>query len=410
MERLLAFFGALVLSSSALLPHVPDPRSLPALLMVAACFFLVTLWVCLVALRAGRIRRSLSAGFLAVFLCVVLGSWIVAALSGTPLRLWFRGAIPFLFLVVFFPFVELARRRPTYLLDAVLLSCLIWLLKIAVTSGPAVPAVLRGDVARLTHAVQDWGSLGLPFSIVGLAVLLFSERPLARRLRWIVAPLFSVVPVLTLFRGQVIIVAALWVAYWVVNVRQSARHVLWTGLLLGVLLGGLFGGSDLKRLVANRFGDLPAEFHGPRVWEVQYAFGKFVGSPLWGRGLGYQIPAEIAYWGDIRRMLAEGVETVGYVHNVVAYLLMDLGLLGLWSFAGFILADWWRSRASRWGEWRAASLGVGALLAWFLVQPMFRFIQSHLLLAALLATLSGLSWRWRTVPVYSEPRGRDARA
>lgn len=389
--RFLKMMSLLVLASSALIPHPPNLRTPAAVVMVAACGSLLAGWWVLVFHRLGRLPKSTAGACLVGFLLLVLQSSLIASWHGTPLSQWFYGAIPFLFLTLYFPFLEVSRYDPRFLLNAVLTAALVWLAKVILIASPGVSPVLSGDVERLTYVADMWRFLLLPFGMVGLTLALFAPTRFIRRIRWVVAPLFTIVALLSMYRGQAIVVGGIWLAYalWS-RARRGERLAVATSLVVAAvwLLLGTRVGTSLR----TRFQSLPAEIEGSRVSEIGYALEAFRESPVFGKGLGYPVPVEVSFAGDPQAMLMSGAESVGYVHNFVAYLLMDLGLGGFLAFAAFLFAGMRRRRDDPRRDpdqlRTTGSLAVLALIFWMLVQASIRMIHTHLLLSALGAVLA----------------------
>lgn len=385
------------------LPEATDPR---ALAFGAASGLLVFLW--LVRRLMLKMTPWCPAGsWLLVFLILVGLSALTAQWFGTPLDLWLRGAIPFWFLSLFFPAYELARKDPHWVVEALTVSAVVWLGNVALAAGMAIPAVLRGEVLRITHATEAWASFQLPYALIGLIVSLFHPPRRVRWLRWPLALAFSLVPVLAVSRGQIIAVSMVWTLYTIWMARRRRWGVAFTSVAGLVLVGSLVAAqSELGNSILERFASTGLQSEASRMEEISYALQQFRESPLVGKGLGYQIPAEITFAGDWTMIATAGVDTVGYMHNVVGYLLMDLGLTGLLTYCGFVASG--LRRGQKRGvrglheTRRAGVLMVVALVFWFLIQPSFRHIQSNVLLATAIAMLAGTRGR-RVTLTYERP-------
>lgn len=387
-----ALRGALVLTAAtaALMPSVPDPLDPRAIAFVVSFVALMSLWAVRRA-YAGTLHRSHVGVALAVFLALVAMSAPIALIFETSLSDWFRGAVPFFFLVVFFPGYELARRNPRWVLDALGVAAILWLASTLMTSASAVPAVLQGDVQRITHAVEAWWAYQLPYAMVGLAMVLFSPTNWLGKARWPLAAMFTLMPVLAVSRGQIAAVSMLWAVYLLRQRGKRRIRALGAALLAAAIVGPVIWTSELQTAIGERFAVTASEQHeSSRLAEIRYALDQFVQSPVFGKGLGHQIPAAaITFGGDWELAAAAGVDTVGYMHNVAAYLLMNLGALGLAAYAAFIvpgLRAGWRLRGTS-PEAAAALAALVCLLWWFSIQPSFRHVQSNLLLAMLVAVL-----------------------
>lgn len=383
----------LTLILAALMPSVPEPTDIRALGFAAAAGLLLMTWA-MRRLMLGVWPASRPGQWLIGFLVAVMLSALIASLYGTPFDLWFRGAVPFLFLALFFPALHLARTNPGWVLDTVCLSAIVWLVNTLINAATAIPAVIGGEVQRITHATEAWASFQLPYAMVGLALTLLHPPRWLRWARWLVAGAFSLVPVFAVSRGQMLVVLAIWCFYVIRLLRARRGRALFLPVLTFVGLTFAVAQLGLVSNIAERLGTTGRETEQSRFEEVRYAFGQFLESPFFGKGLGYQIPAEITFAGDLAMMAIAGVESVGYMHNVIGYILMDLGLVGLITYAGFILSALRRREpdgAANVGQIRmAASMTVFALLAWFMVQAAFRLVQSNILLASAAAVLAAL--------------------
>lgn len=384
----------LMLVLAAVMPSVPEPTDLLAVAFVVVAGLLLFLWVAQRIVR-GTFPNSSSGFWLTVFLALVLVSALTASLFGTPIDLWLRGAIPFLFLFLFFPALDIARRDPHWILDAVHLSSIAWLINTAIAAGDAVPAVLSGDVQRITHATEAWAAFQLPYAMVGLALTLFHPPRWARRFRWPLAALFSFVPFLAVSRGQIVAVIAIWIFYMARLPKAARIRAAFPAMVIALGAVLVLSQSELSQSIIERFAETGSAGGGSRLVELRYAFEQFLASPLLGKGLGHQIPADITFSGDWEMIVMAGVDSVGYMHNVIGYVLMDLGLAGLLAYLGFIVSALWQRK---WGtsprEEAARRAGLVIVLVlfgwWFMIQPSFRHIQANLLLAAAIAVLCAM--------------------
>jgi O-antigen ligase len=107
--------------------------------------------------------------------------------------------------------------------------------------------------------------------------------------------------------------------------RSGLRLAAWAACLIGLAAAPIAWLSlkadsvplDILSTWQERLED-ESSYEG-RSDEIQIALRNFLNAPLFGKGLGFQYT----------RSYAAGGETVGYVHNLVAYLLMTLGIVGL---------------------------------------------------------------------------------
>lgn len=386
----------LVLILSALMPFVPDKISVSTVAFSAA-FLVFWLWGFVIhALSTRRFVLPAESRWLFGFLAVVGLSAIVAHLYGTNLSMWFRGAIPFFFLtslILLAPRLTLAGGLS--LLRGLHIAAIVWSVKVLIEVGLALNTSGLETFERLTHLTMN---LTIPFSLVGLTLSLFNPDPPIRRFRSAQAAYFLCLIIASGYRSQGLIAGAILAYYWVSRRQElSARSIL-VATVVGVgALTCLAYFGVLSAFVA-RFQDIRVEMKSSRILEIKYAYDQFLQSPLLGKGLGNPVPVEVTFAGDMEFIArAVNVDTVGYIHNLPMYLLMDLGLWGFIAYFGLIADTCLRGRnARRYGEMasaqasmlrRAALVVVIGLMTFFCVQASFRHIQSNLILAACLSVL-----------------------
>lgn len=385
------FFATTI--SVALMPSVPEPTDPLAIAFAVSAGLLFLRWFMTTTMK-GTLPKSTSGAWLIAFVALVLLSSMTAMLFETPFDLWLRGAIPFFFLLTFFPALQVAGRDPHWVLDVLFLSAVAWLVSTMTAAALAVPAVLSGEVQRITHATEAWAAFQLPYAMVGLALALFHPSRWLHAVRWPLAFLFSCVPLFAVSRGQIVAVVAIWLVYFTRLPAGAKRRAALPVLLLVTGIAILVWQSALHEALLQRFSDT-GDGDNSRWLELEYAIGQFLESPLLGKGLGHQIPAEVTFAGDWQMITSAGVDTVGYMHNVIGYLLMNLGMPGLIAYLGFVASAIYDPRRviaahDRTGRRAALVIVVVMFGWWFMVQPSFRHIQSNLLLAVALAVLTAL--------------------
>lgn len=378
---------------AALMPSVPEPTNPIAIAFSLSFALLFSHWA-LGRLVAGKLPKTMVGAWLVLFVSLTAISLPIALLYETPAALWLRGAIPFFFLLVFFPAYHLAQRNAHWVLDAVHASTVVWLVSTAMASASAVPAVLSGEVQRITHATEAWSAFQLPYAMVGLAITLFHPASWLRAVRWPLAGAFMLMPLLAVSRGQIAAVLVIWLYYIVRLPRPARRRAVLPALALGAAAALLLWQSALSDALVQRFAAMDEGSESSRLLELRYAMGQFLEAPLLGKGLGHQIPADVTFAGDLEAIAKAGVDSVGYMHNVVGYLLMNLGLTGLIAYLGFVVSALSPSRTMdtelHKPLWRTAAVCVLALLWWGSIQASFRLIQSNVLLAIGVAVLAAL--------------------
>ncbi len=380
---------------AALMPAIPEPTNPLAIGVAAISAMTLAVW-CMKAVAGAYSPVFASGAWLIVFMNLVFLSSVTADQFGTPFNLWVRGAIPFFFLLMFFPALQIAIREPDWMVHALHLSSIAWLIAIITAAAAAVPAVLSGDVQRITHATEAWSAFQLPYAMVGLALTLFYQPRWLNAVRWPLAYLFSCIPLMSVSRGQIAAVAAIWLLYIARVPRRTRLRVAAPVFLVGVSMAALIGQSALHEALLERFINTGAS-ENSRWLELEYAFARFLESPVLGKGLGHQIPAEVTFAGDWKVISDAGIDTVGYMHNVIGYILMNLGLSGLIAYLGFIVTgvrDVERRCLSQYRSIRLASIVIVlALIWWSMIQAAFRLVQSNIILAVSLAVLTALKVR-----------------
>lgn len=383
-------FGALMLVAS-LMPYVPELSSPLSLLFSAVFGVLLFVAFARVALQPSSGHVGGLEVALLLFLVAGVLSLPVALGNEITLGAWARGAVPFVFLVVFYviaPVRDAARRQ--YLLNVLHLASVFWLVKIMVISFLGIGQLLGGQISRLTFLTLD---LTLPYSLVGLVLSLFNPDPRVARWRMPLSAAFLLIIFLSGYRSQLLI-AALVLLVFLYRMPAKVR-IMWMVLIAGVVAFALVSITQTAfwRDYTTRFVAVSSFYEeDSRMQELRFALGEFAESPILGNGFGNPVPAEVVFGGDVAFVTSEvGKNTVSYIHNVGAYLLMDVGLLGFLAYFSFIgLAVARALRAVRAGSPDSqvrfsAVVGIGALLTFFLIAASFRQIQSNLMVATLVA-------------------------
>lgn len=266
---------------------------------------------------------------IALFLLVCIASFPFSILNnwelplGDRIYLYVRGLLPFLYLLLFF----IARDLPLSQKDLRRFGLLVFTV-CAVYSLRSYWLYFTTFV-RITYL--DFRFI-FPFPVLAAdlayAYFLFSKTTLGASL-WVILFLFftgSVIPtytksqILALATGVLLMTA---IGYARDGWRRAARVAIPLGLMALPIVWVMLEESSVFSLAVvstwqSRLDD--ATSYEGRSDEIQVAFQNFQDNPLFGKGLGFQYT---------RSMDAGSGETVGYVHNVIAYLLMTLGLLGL---------------------------------------------------------------------------------
>lgn len=375
-----------------LLPLIPSASS-PISLVFLASFGLL-MWV---TAREPALEGPAPAAiiFLGLFYGLAFLSLFVAHSQGTAVSTWLRGLVPFLFLVSTLCYRGF--RTIEDLQDAI--DCLqaatcVWALKIFAMCGPAIVQVLTGQLGRLTYACMD---TLIPFGLLGYLLALTNPSLRFARYRLLMLSGFGLLVVACAYRSHILLcvlatVIVLYRSHPLVLVRSA----------LGICAVGLaacccfptFVETSLWENVGARFQDaMESDDLGTRGYEIEYAWNEFLLSPFWGHGLGHQIPVEVVFDFSASKDAGGDEESVGYIHNVWMYMLMDLGLTGFLAYVGYFLlpvlcaVQNWRIRDRYHDLQFCAAFTVTFLMIYTSCQAAFRLIQFNVVLGLLVAVL-----------------------
>jgi len=384
LPRQFRFFFAAALIAAAFMPFVPDQVTLQTVSFVL--FFMAWCVVALpVRLRASRPPRQHAWIGLLLFYCSVAVSLPIAFGHGAPFAEWVRAAVPFVFLATYFLFPTLAADDRAFILRSTMVAVICWLIKALAGS---LAEFLRGGAERLTYLSKDFQ---LPFTLVGLALVLFwggRRRPLESL---VVGLVLALVVVGTGYRSQALLMATLWIVYLA---RQTPRRrfLLAGSTFISCAIAFVwFATSSFGQAYLSRYQGLQGELQSQRGAEALYGLKKFSEAPVLGKGLGFPVPLAVNQFGVEDPPPSDEADHVGYIHDVWIYLCMDLGVLGLVGYVAFFGTA--VVSALRRGGWNddgllAAAVTVVTLLAYFTVEAAFREIQMNFLLGAFCAVLA----------------------
>lgn len=372
--------GSAFFCSVGILPAVPTGREL-----ASAPFLLLSIpMVGLVALSVLREPLSRFAWIVLGVLVLVIPLGVLNLMSrGAGFADAVRAATPLLFLGLY---PALASRRWFTVRDLcrmVVLAVLAWAACLAFTSPAAVLGVLEGRVGRLTfestHAL-------VPLGVVGVAMcLMFNGIHAAVRVAVLVLSVSVVL--LSGYRSQLLLVLLLIFAHVALS-RRWSEVVPSLAMLaaIGIYAAGhnSYSGAIVSRLQSSA-GD------SVRLAEIRYAAHAFADDPLIGQGLG--APVSVVATRPSEAVARFATPTVPYLHNGIAYVAMNLGVIGLAAYAivfatpmlGSVRAALSRGESAT----KAAWWSLAAVLCLFQVTASFRQIQMWVVVAALLAVLDG---------------------
>jgi len=391
IEPILRYLFMFCMMIAAIMPFVPDELSLLTVVFSLSFGLLVFLGMGKRALLSEQ-RIGTSGRGLILFYGTIFLSSLIGYSNGVNGEMWLRAVIPFTFLSIYF-FIEPIKTEDdaSFILNILHLAAVVWLAKIIIIAIAGIGQIFSGEIPRLTYLTMD---LTLPYSLVGFTLSLFNPDPRSVRWRRPLSIAFLLIIILSGYRSQALIAAVVLLLY---TCRQSFQKklFLFSFLVVGVVTAFLFLRETLfLQEYILRFQGLAEEKSSSRMMEIEYALQHFLKSPVFGNGLGFPIPVEITFGGDsefISRSV--DVDFVGYIHNLWAYLLMDLGIVGFLSYSWFV-------GRSLWCGWHespnnnfisqtklSSTLVLLSLLFFFMAEPSFRHIQSNLMMGVLVALL-----------------------
>jgi O-antigen ligase len=372
-------FG-LVLCAGALMPFVPGLNAGTFIFVFSYFFFLFIgngFWL---DKNAVLIRRAwLIVIFL--FLCTFSVIWLIN--NGGQLDHWARAIIPFLFLLSWFHLPTLRVVECEALAYWLLLATAIWALRILIEAIWLASAGSDVFQVRLTNRIVD---SVLPYPLVAITLLIFWGSNLIPKFRLLALMSLIVLYIWIGYRGGLIIVLTLLLLGVLAKIHFTKLFLFALPLSFFVIVIGLnFVDADgvINGLV-SRFSSLGEESEGIRALEWKYALMNWLDSPIFGKGLGWQVPADVAFFGIVDPEF-EMPENVGYLHSVAAYFLMNLGIIGLLLYLFIIkpcLPKWSGLKKDRLQE--ACAVALIVLFLFFLTQASFRQIQTTMMIVCLL--------------------------
>lgn len=287
-----------------------------------------------------------------------------------------RGMVPFIFLGIWYPLSRKLPSSESYVARAILFASVVWLIKILSLAAVAYFDGLGVHTMRLTLTVVD---SVLPFALVAIPILCFADTGLSKTSRLILIALFLLVVVWSGYRSMLLIIAAmlLYASLKRFGIGKTLAVIALSLAGIGIWDQQLSDESMLGQL-RSRFETVEDEIYSGRALEWQYALEQFRDSPIVGRGFGWQVPSWITFEGMVLPDDFEIPDSAGYVHNFIAYFLMDVGIIGAVLYILLLLG----SLASGWKTiW--IRIAILALMTFCLVEATFRLIQFNLLLVAI---------------------------
>lgn len=312
-----------------------------------------------------------------LFVLYALASVFNLMSNGWGISEWTRGVLPFVFflLAVFLPTLTTQDRR--WLTDALFFAGLCWLIRILLTA--VYLRLFKGSNVfseRLTFDVVD---AVLPYPLMMVPYLLFVKSIIKPWLRWVILLVLLYVYVWIGYRAGLALISVPLLVYFI----ERFRRLNFLSIML-VVLGfflfyryGVFGSFELT----DRFQRLDDDASGARSMEWAYAFDSFRDSPIIGKGVGWQVPGSVTFFG-LEQNEGSDVAYVGYVHSSLAYMAMTMGVVGI-ALYFFIVLPRFRPTELLRGEW-FAFLSLLLITIFCLTQASYRTIQTVLMLIALI--------------------------
>lgn len=360
-----------ILLASALMPYVPGPDWGTGVFVITLLLALVYI---LATKRIGVPDARTAGAVLFVFLGCVSAINIVYA--GKPITDWLRGIAPFLFFLLATCLPKLTQQDKIFLSRRLFVASLLWLARIVVL---AVISSLRGSNVfheRLTFDVID---AVIPFPLVLAPYLLFVEKAAKPIWRWSILLVLLYVYVWIGYRAGLLLMLALLVFYFAQSMRQGTRirSIILASALVALYSYGTVDSFDLEA----RYSNLDQDASGARNQEWAYAFSQFYESPIFGKGIGWQVPGDVTFYG-LETLEGADVSSVGYVHSSLAYMAMTLGLVGVFLYYFVVLPRPFKSGDRAISKF--AAIAITLLILFCFTQASFRTIQTVLMIVTLL--------------------------
>ena len=280
------FFLYALFASLGLMSFVPDFTQPSTYLFIIFYFCMLLLWV----VKVGRFLKVDRMGLIILFFLLYLACVGVplAMLQGRELPDALRALTPFVFLITYLYFHDLASRNRVLVLRLILVSSVVWMLKVYLLSYQDVISFFSGSLGRLTYASSD---LLVPFALVGFCVSLYVE-PLRAPVRLLLLGAFLMLIIASGYRAQILIAMAvvlIYLKFWKSALGVFAGVVLFLVSLYVVFYTGVF--DVLVQRMQGSAGD------SVRAQEWSFAWTNFLSSPVWGNGLGTPVSVEYTRGG-----------------------------------------------------------------------------------------------------------------
>lgn len=363
-------FGYLLIASS-FMSYVPGAN-------VGTGIFVAAL-VGILLYQIAVVRPSIPDGrTLAMLIFVLYASMSVVTLisNGWGIEQWLRGVIPFFFFILAAFLPKLTERDRRSLAHALFVAGLCWLIRILITA--VFLQITKGGIfsARLTFNVAD---SVLPYPLVMVPYLLYAQTKIKAWQRWLLLLVLAYTYVWIGYRVGLVLMSIPFAVYFLERLRRL-NLISIAMVLVGFFLFyryGVFGSFGLS----ERFEDLNSDAMGSRQLEWAYALDSFRESPIIGKGVGWQVPTSITFFG-VEDTGGPVEAYVGYVHSSFAYMAMTLGTIGIALYFYFVLPRPYPRQLAR-SDW-FPFLSLLLIVIFCLTQASYRTIQVVLVTIALI--------------------------
>lgn len=363
--------GTVALMALPFLPLVPEPVSISSIIFVTA--FAGGIFAAVYQAVNQGMNITPPGLMILVALSVLAASYPVAAYNSVSVLDWVRGLLPFTALTAYFVFNSSSLKDVH---GKVVISAFFYSVYVLV-SAYLQEGGLTG-IVRLSLVSSD---SVIPMPLIGFVMALL--YPFAKGyVKALTLIFFVLVIILVGYRSQILIVSVLG-AWYLCFHSKGSRGVGLILVAVSAVLVLIFAEAAVDAIM-YRFTLIGEGGDVVRQREWQYALTQFFDSPVFGRGLSFPVSVSFTR-GEVLSLSDYDADYVRYVHNVVAYLLMDVGLIGVVAyFLPITLAVWqgWKSVDI---HQKAAALALLCLVAFFMTSASFRQIQSNFLVGLLVA-------------------------
>ncbi|HDY7678481.1 TPA: O-antigen ligase family protein [Vibrio vulnificus] len=309
---------------------------------------------------------------------------IVALNNGTSVGEYLRALVPFIFILFYIPIFTLMKKDAENILLMLLLSALVWSVKIYVMYISDLMLVFSGGLGRLTYVSTE---LLIPFGLIGFILSIYILNSF--KLKLVFCSIFFVLIIASGYRAHLLLCIAVFLFY-----IRFWNSIFGLGLFLLSLLFGFFllvSDANIIELFVDRItkgssGDTVREN------EISYALNQFILSPIWGQGLGNPVPIEVTRTDNMLDFFEKS--SVSYIHNFFYYFLMNTGITGtsimLLTFLGPVVSVLIRKGGDCLDRHvnECACVAIICLVAFFFVSASFRQIQMMICMATLISVIT----------------------